>query len=839
MIKLISNKIKCADNVTDSISVQSKLLRKLSNGTYYDATNSERTYHEIKDNDDLMFVQLTFNEFQLEEVIVNLKMLINVEYSAGAFLKVIKCQDSNIENAITIASQIAATNEFSDSLQISDYENRNLYLDLSNITSDITRDNDTLMFAIKFIKDSALLRITQPNKLAEITQSVFAVVNKVCGTSSLYKFDEYDFGRNGKISINLFDGKPNYSVHLFSTTGKRMPISLSLYHNPSSSRIHEHFPFGVVPSFYYEAFVNFGLVKIKGPTDDYTVYRILELPSDVDKKDDVLKGLGIKEISNYNGIYYSDIDNSYLFTLTEKSINKIEAHDKNGNVMVFEQDGVYKLKEIRNSLGHWIRFTWNGNKLNKLQNIDGEEMIFSYSGDYLSKVQIPSLFRCYCFDYSTANTIKISENDYTLSTSNVETISMLNSTKLVFNYKQLRQVFDANNYCLQMNYTTGTSSKVANIALFSYNGEKKYKTEFTYFEKCTMAKDIENNKLYYYFDNLGRCITIMDGEGRTVSYNYDKYENGLSRNLEGQSRVQINTMNLLDNHSFERDVDIDTNSLSWHKTSDTTATIEVGGVYGGKCLKIVGNSTNVSSVSQSICKPTSGTYKIRAFLKHEDLTDEDLSKIKIGFQCFYLKKLNGGEVPFYPNGGVSPEVTVNSNDNIIRIQDYCIIKNNGENWYEISTSCTIPSTAKDIVLNAVIELNMLNKTIYVDEVEVCKTNYNIRNNLIENGGLNYIQDNIPKVWNTENLRTGDGIVTNSSSDEHFVILGSYAFKFGAKDVEFESDSSVVPKKRKLFQQINISGVSNDEFVYSVYGKAKVTDNTIFRSFITFNYTDGT
>lgn len=833
MIKFISNKIKCADNSTNRILVQSKLLRKNTNGVYYDAT-TQRSFHEIKSSDDLMFVKLTFNDLHSKEVITNLKMLINVEGRNRTFLKVIKCRNSNIDDAILLVDQIVATNEFSDSLQISVtyHENDNLYLDLSSIATDISKENDSLMFAIKFITSSGSLKITQPNKLVETNESILAVISEVCGTNALYKFDENDFGNNGKVSINLFDGTPNYSVPLFSTLGKRMPISLSLFHNPNSNNLYKHMPFGVVPSFYYEITVNAGLVEIRDPANNNAAYRKLEIPSDTEEKKAYLKTLGIKEISNYNGVYYSDMDNSYLFTFAENSIDKIEVHDKNGNVMLFEHNSLYRLKEIRNFLGHWIRFTWNGNKLNKLQNIDGDEMIFSYAGEYLSKVQIPSLYKCYRFIYSTANAISILENDYALSSSNTEVYSLLNSTKLVFDSTKLVKVLDGNsNYFLEINYVDGTN-KVLDIALYNDTGsEKKYNTTYTYFDKCTMVNDAEANKLYYYFDNFGRCVTIMDGGGRTVTYNYDKYENGLSKHLVGQSHVQTNTVNLVDNHSFERDIYIDTHSLSWYKSSAEVAAIEEGGVYGGKCLRVEGSSTEKAWVKQDIYSPTSGTYKLRAFIKHNNLSNADLSNINVGFESSYYENaynpfaFNPG-TPLYPS--------------FVQDNHYCTIKNNNDNWYEITGSILIPEGVTDISLAVVIRINNLQTTLYVDEVEVCKSKYNIRNNLIDNSSLNYIVGGIPLYWETENIRGGDGCVTISSSDEHNLILGKNTFKFVAGDVLLDIvEGKYVPKKRKLFQQIAITGITNEEFIYSVYGKANVSDNTVFRSFLIFNCTDGT
>ena len=39
----------------------------------------------------------------------------------------------------------------------------------------------------------------------------------------------------------------------------------------------------------------------------------------------------------------------------------------------------------------------------------------------------------------------------------------------------------------------------------------------------------------------------------------------------------------------------------------------------------------------------------------------------------------------------------------------------------------------------------------------------------------------------------------------------------------------------MYKTLNISGLAGEQFVYSVLGYADVTDNVIFRTFITFTY----
>ena len=43
------------------------------------------------------------------------------------------------------------------------------------------------------------------------------------------------------------------------------------------------------------------------------------------------------------------------------------------------------------------------------------------------------------------------------------------------------------------------------------------------------------------------------------------------------------------------------------------------------------------------------------------------------------------------------------------------------------------------------------------------------------------------------------------------------------------------KLKRMSKKINITGLAGEQFVYSVLGKADVTNNVIFRTFITFTY----
>lgn len=837
MIKLFSNKTNSPKIVVESKFVLNKT----------DVKNTTSVSNFSKE--DLLFVKLSFSGLESTQKInqLTLQMMCTNAYRDTG-VKVIKCNSTSIKNTKIkeLANSFTGDEEVlektiilgkGNSLRKSG--NQFFALDLTNALKDEISTNPTIMVAISFPYGAGTdFILYSPESLSVNNEICFATMSEVTGVNGLYKYDEHDFGRCGTVYVNLATGKPFYVFSILSSASKKIPISFSIYQNVDNTDVTMHFRNKVVPNFHYRIYKHDDYYVIENPTGFKNYYKKVEYYDN--NKDEVLEELGIKysiHITRGAVLYQSQLDYSYIYVL-EGDETIVHLYDKSDVHMYFLVNSVSaKIQSIDTPLGYTLTYTWSNARLEKIVNSDGEELLVDYTSDgYIQKVSIPSIERYVDFtEDTTSQTLNIRIYYYKkVGTGSAQKIreETLNQVKLQFNSNKLAKVIDVvtGHYLFIAN---NSLNKVTSVGLYNETGtEKEYFRSYKYETKFTKVSDFEGKNLYYYFDNYGRVKTIMDDDARTVTYNYDELENGESRNLIGLSKIQNNTRNLIENHSFEDENAFSETSITWKKigSTGTTASIVTGGVFGNKCLKLSTVSSNETKIYQNIVNPKAGSYVLKGFIKHPNTNGLTSNDIKVGISTTYQ---------------VEETVTINVNSTTtkteIRTVTYAyskyanldLIKNF---WYQFETpTLNVPTNAHNILMIVELIVDHKNTDVYLDDLQLTNSSFFTRYNLIENGYMEFVNSiNRPYGWEFENFEDEDTVTVIGKSDIHSPILGDNVMRIAPGNIVHEIILSKY-KVKKMFKKIHITGLAGEQLIFSVFAKGCVTNNVIFRAFIKFTY----
>lgn len=836
MIKLFSNETN-----TPKIKVESKFVLNKAN---VKDTSSASDFSR----DDLLFVKLTFSGLESTQKInqITLQMMCTNAY-IDTGVKVVKCNSTSLNKTDLkeLASSFTGQEEvidktviFGEGNSLRKPGNQFFTLDLTNALKDETNANPTIMVAISFPYGAGTdFILYSPEQLAENNEICLATMSEVTGLSGLYKYDEHDFGRCGKVSVNLVTGKPFYSHSILSSVSKKLPVSFSIYQNVDNTDGTMHFRNKVVPNFHYRIYKHDDYYVIEDPTGFKNYYKKVEYNDN--NKEEVLDELGIKysiHITRGAVLYQSQLDYSYIYVL-EGDETVVHLYDKSDVHMYFLVNSVSaKIQTIDTPLGYSLTYTWSNARLEKIVNSDGEELLVDYTSDgYIRKVSIPSIDRYVDFVEDTVSqALNIRTYYYKkvgTGSSQKITEETLNQVKLQFSANVLTKVIDvATGYYLSI--TSSSNKKVTSVGKYNSTGnEKEYLTSYKYETKFTKVSDLEGNNLYYHFDNYGRVKTIMDDDARTVTYNYDELENGESRNLIGMSKTQNNARNLIENHSFEDENAFSDKSFTWKKigSTGTTASIVTDGVLGEKCLKLSAVCSDEAKVYQNIVNPKTGSYVLKGFIKHPNTSGLTSDNVKVGITSTYQ---------------VEEKVTVNVNSTTTKTETrtvtysynkYATLDFSKDIWYKFETPVlNIPSNAHDISMTVQLIVDHKTTDIYLDDLQLTNSLFFTRHNLIENGYMEFVTSNRPYGWNFENFEDEDVIRTINGSDIHSPILGDKVMRIAPGNIERETIGFKY-KVKKMTKKIPITGLAGDQLIFSVFAKGCVTNNVIFRAFIKFTY----
>lgn len=734
----------------------------------------------------------------------------NLDYNTLTYLKNNYSGEGEVIDYVSVPLSGYSVNSGSD---IGDY---NITVDLTKAFEGLVGTTRTAIFAINLsLEDNIIVENPQYDG-----NCVFTICD-MDGYNPLYKYDEHNFGGCGKSLVNLCTGQQIYELPLFTSLDKRVPLSFSLFHNVNKNDSVIHFNHKLVPNFFYKIYLTDNLYTIEDPTGFSKYY------SEISKEGLEYSNYNIKHTNESGRLFYCYLDNSYFYLADDGVV--ITLYDKFDNKIVFNVDSsVAKIDKITKTTGEIITYTWNGFKLVKISNGE-EEILVSYdSNGYIKTVSIPNMSLYANFTETLDTTqIQVYSNEGDSSTP-----TLLKDVSLIFENNVLYEVKDNNsNNFIRSTYDTATN-KVINSGIYNSEENSFYVKNYTYDTDYTQVTDSDNNKLFYFFDTFGRVKTIMDEHARTISYDYDEVEEGVSKNLIGVSKVQTNSRNILENHSFENE-DIDFSSvLGWVMSGPASSVAEVvdGGVLGEKCLKVKTFSSEYTTIYQSLLNPNSGTYKLSGYIKHPNLQTTTASGANVLLSATYDV---WDFVPVFEDSveiGMKPEKVTKALEKSITINV------DETDWYHFETEqLVIPSDALDISMKVEMKVAGSDNVVFFDDLQVTDGLFDTRYNLIENGYLEFFDDlNLPEGWTFENLQPDEEFEFLESTGIHSKILGNNVMMFKG-NINPETNAIISLARKKMYRTLNVKGLSGEKLIYTVFGKGYATRNSIFRAFIKITY----
>jgi RHS repeat-associated protein len=701
--------------------------------------------------------------------------------------------------------------------------------DITKLVNENLAGNQSFVFAIGNDYEPGSFVLADPKTLADdpnSPQMCSAAIANLSGLDPMLKFDEHSVCEGEKGYIALNSGKVFNLVNLFSTPDSKMPISVSLCQSPDRRFPSVLFKHGFAASFQYslKTSSNGGYVL-----EDYTGKKVFYKFIDRNAKGFSYSDYGITHKNGGGSLYYASTDCSYFYLSTSGNYggNTIQLYDKSGNGIGFLIcGGKTQIESARDKDNHLISFTWNAITSNvikpsKIANFSGSEIDIRYSGDLVSEM----LFA------KEKKSIEISyPGDFSMLISLYDTDSSKKLKEIEFTFvgdfiSKVCETVSGNS----LEYSKDSRGRISTASLKNSSNQPQYLTSYSYHYDFTKVTDFENKSVYYYFDKYGRIRTIMDDDGKTVSFNYDELEDGASKGAKGQSDPQLTSRNYLENHSFENDDLFQDGSLGWQKSGPGIAEAIDGGVHGGKCLRVVGTEAQTTTISQSVVSPKLlGDYSLKGFLKIVSSQAGAAVSVKVDVNYNETKTI---DMPGTGVGGLVRKKTILVPHSLEK--EYSAPSDDGE-WTAFSTDkISLPFDACSLSVSVSIGVSGTCEACF-DDFQLGSLNEITRYNLIENGNLEFADGTLPKGWSFHNLLSEDGFSYILNSDEHSPALDEKVMKFSAPP-HLITRAGKAFLIRKMFKTIMASGNAGEELVFSVFAKSLATTSNVFRAYLKLNY----
>lgn len=856
MIKIFSNQTS-----VPKITVQSKFLK---NKTTILTPNENGIVESVR-SDTLLFVKVQLSGLNSGESIGKLQLALPyVETPTSCRFKVIKCPEVTLtESYMKSFADSLTGNEVVEEIQViygttqskkvnEQKEVKYITFDLTNITKKILGNNLIFMFVIKNDSENDNLHLFDPEYVATQVECCTGTLTNFSGLNRMYKFDQHSAGDTGTGYINLYNQKLIHVIDGLTSLSKKMPITYSTIYNYGKSNEISFLAKELTPSFQYRILKSGNEYVIEDPTGNRNYYQEIDRTSDKGKN--IISTYGIKHTENTGKLYFSDMDNSYFYLNVTETKETIKLYDRERNETAFEvllnvENVLFgrftKMLLRKTKFGDFINYIWSGTKLEKIMNSDEEEVLFSYDTlGRIIKIDFKNLNQYIEYTYQLNEwKINITTYSYKLSSKTEPELTKLKEAQL--NYIEVGDTLPRNLYLNNIidkitgdsiHYTMNNNAVVSSVSMKNKQNEIGYKVNYSSNSYCTTATSFDGRKNFYYFDNYGRCKLEIDDKGRSITYNYDEFENGESKHLTSVSNVQTNSRNLLENHSFEDSDNLfKSDSLGWKKTGGTNSKVEtkIGGVYGEKYLFIDKVANETITISQDIVSPTTNQVTLKGFIKHQAKNANeslDTGNIKVKVSGTYTRD-------------ESVIVTVDSTTTKAEIRPVSHYHNKevtfsgNSDWKPFSLTSTLPSDAYNMTMKVELIVSGISCEVGIDDLQLCTGRQKVRYNLIENGYMEFVENGLPKGWLFENKEDEDTLIEVTSNDEHASILGNKVMCFKEGDVDKNSSNDNF-KIKKMFKEINCYGLSGEQLIFSVFAKAFASNGNIFRSYIKIYHTNG-
>ena len=678
--------------------------------------------------------------------------------------------------------------------------------DISKLVGELNyEDRYQIIFAVavKALKSDTKFSIYNPEEIKEQAEICGVNITRVSGLNNLYKYDKKEIGPVTEY-INLFTGSLITIIKTVSTKSNKTPLGLNIAYNRGKENSLNLINNRLTTSAQYEIVKNSDIYYI----EDYTGARKYYYLKTISKSQELIKMLGIKHLEGYQTFYLCEEDYSYLLENQNGEITEIKVYNKTDDLVEFTiSNGLTKIKKVKTKTSDII-YRWTNNKLTTiLDNLNTSDKLY-ISYDELSrikeiktnqqqnyKVTISYTSGGYEFTYYIndlqASKLVYEDGNNELTINYHKTYGVTEEDKIVTIHKNSFLIYDR----VEL---SESQIKVANEEVKVT--AKKY---YEYYKGLTKSTDIFGNKLYYYFGNAGTCEMIMDDKARIKSYEYSN--NFEIPRLIRESDVQNNGKCLIENASFESDNNLfEKETLGWKISGNVASKLEVrrGGVYKQRYLHISHEESETIVITQDLKNIEQNNYELVGFVKLKQTEENNKVKLKLALKGSY-----------------------NLNQNTVNYQKEVEETKETINFKKLTTGkLTLPEGITNLKMQIEITITGGKGEVSLDDFKLYPNENNSIDNIIENGHLESIKNQLPIGYKFENIstdRTVDGIVLNDCRDEHLPVLGNYVMHFSS----CIEDTNI---NKTMTKEIKIRGKANDVYTFSAFGKGEVTSNQTFK-----------
>lgn len=622
------------------------------------------------------------------------------------------------------------------------------------------------------------------------------------GLEEYWAYHEQDVGRAGHGYVNDFNGNLVFMHNDFSTTGNRLPVSISHVYNLCEADVKTRFGNGW----------RLNVTQQLEPTG-IKAYPYVYTDGDGTKH--------FFSASKHHG-KLMDEDGLGLTVTQEQNVDNYNEYRiitcKDQSKMVFDIWGY--LRRSIDPHGNSIQYIYGpntkGNYLKEVVDPTGAKILFSYNAGYkqLTEIREAETGRSMTFQYDSQNNlISITYPDDNISHyfyedgSRMAQVQAPEPKKYTMEYTYIMDYQVARVGFVQEYGSDGSSGR--NLKISYKNGNNST------FEYTGLDGDIDNhsdNPVYHYnFDNYGRPAMVCNDEGDASSYSF--YKDGAQNNkLSESGSLQKTINNYLGNPGFgtgdcmEDDYWYRFNygaSYDYHVERKN----DIG--YSGDDSVYIEKYKNVdgrSVIAQDLDGLEKGVYTLSAYIK-----TKHVAVIRKG-EC------HGATIGIDYRSGMKANQTIASKD----IQTGTSEEEIDGGWQRITVTFDIPEDDTGIRIWG--GLNNANGSVWLDCFQLERGGVAESWNMINNSGFEHVFEgsNDFNVWSRQGLEIGDGC------SDSYVRFGEYSAKITGR-----------PDSERFIQQIiSVSGDEGDIYSLSGWAKANAVPGKTFQIGAEVCYTDG-
>ena len=531
------------------------------------------------------------------------------------------------------------------------------------------------------------------------------------GLESYWTTHKQNLGESGVGYVNDYTGNLVYIAPILSTTGNKMPVSLSLVYNG------------------YQHGSNIDRPDTVGKGWRLNIQEKLTPITQTGTLNAELYENGYRYIySDADGtehyFYYNKEDNKILdedglgLTLTVNStvsdMEKYVITADAGGKMSFTSSG--RLRKVYDDNGNYYKVLFNDNgSISSVVDGAGRKISFTHdSSGRISTIKQPTgnnSYRTVTLKYSSWGGLssisypgsRTTSFYYTDSGARLNIVDAIDENRLTYSYPTTGDASTKSRVTKITEYSSGSTRETGNSLSIDYNGMNR-----------TRFKDNKERSETYQFDNFGRTKGVLDAFGNGSQYSYnDATEDNKKKNntLKSAGSASKYIDNRLINHNFENGYS------SWSYISDKTAVETSHYYYGSKSIKIMPQGAISQKVdkNQSYKYYTSSVYargssnesKLTLSIRFLDADgvqigskylDQTLSSGKWERKQFTFKLIDGAEsfrVRFYNCGTDDVWVDCAQLENGSSMSAYNMVQNGGFENIAASTWTKVNCTDSD------------------------------------------------------------------------------------------------------------------------------------------------